>query len=68
MVFVFCYTVYFIALFTWLVVGHESVHSLFVVANILSTTNVVINPCIYVLQFRQFRESFFEMVNSFKCW
>ena len=68
MAFVFCYTVYFIAVFASFVVGLESVQSLFLLAGILATTNVVINPCIYVLQFKQFRESFFEMMTSFKCW
>ena len=70
MAFVFCYTVYFVAVFASFVVGLESVQSLFLVTGILATTNVVINPCIYmyVLQFKQFRESFFEMLKILKCW
>ena len=68
MVFVFSYTVYFITVFTSFVVGLKSVERLFLLAGILATTNVVINPCIYVMQFKQFRESFFEMMTSVKCW
>ena len=68
MVYVFSYTIYFIAAFASVFVGLESVQSLFVLAAVLSTVSVVINPCIYVLQFKQFRESFFEILKSFKCW